>query len=64
MSSEAAARLKKLELESSPLVTTARNNVNVNVAMNNQVGSDSKLKPALMSLYRRACFYMCLALEL
>ncbi|XP_028993657.1 band 4.1-like protein 5 isoform X2 [Betta splendens] len=33
---EAAARLKKLELESSPLLATPRNNVNVNVAMNNQ----------------------------
>uniref|UniRef100_A0A4W6G9T9 Erythrocyte membrane protein band 4.1 like 5 n=1 Tax=Lates calcarifer TaxID=8187 RepID=A0A4W6G9T9_LATCA len=33
---EAAARLKQLELESSPLLATPRNNVNVNVAMNNQ----------------------------
>ncbi|XP_026231677.1 band 4.1-like protein 5 isoform X2 [Anabas testudineus] len=33
---EAAARLKQLELESSPLLATSRNNVNVNVAMNNQ----------------------------
>ncbi|XP_029968713.1 band 4.1-like protein 5 [Salarias fasciatus] len=33
--SEAAARLKQLELESSPLPPTPRNNVNVNVAMNN-----------------------------
>lgn len=37
VSSEAAARLKQLELESSPLLATPRNNVNVNVAMNNQV---------------------------
>uniref|UniRef100_A0A7N5ZZT7 FERM domain-containing protein n=1 Tax=Anabas testudineus TaxID=64144 RepID=A0A7N5ZZT7_ANATE len=37
---EAAARLKQLELESSPLLATSRNNVNVNVAMNNQVGED------------------------
>ncbi|XP_071328597.1 band 4.1-like protein 5 [Trachinotus anak] len=34
--SEAAARLKQLELESSPLLATLRNNVNVNMAMNNQ----------------------------
>ncbi|XP_054908779.1 band 4.1-like protein 5 isoform X3 [Poeciliopsis prolifica] len=33
---DAAARLKQLELESSPLPATPRNNVNVNVAMNNQ----------------------------
>uniref|UniRef100_A0A096MAS9 Band 4.1-like protein 5 n=1 Tax=Poecilia formosa TaxID=48698 RepID=A0A096MAS9_POEFO len=33
---EAAARLKQLELESSPLPVTPRNNVNINVAMNNQ----------------------------
>ncbi|XP_043987938.1 band 4.1-like protein 5 isoform X2 [Gambusia affinis] len=33
---EAAARLKQLELESSPLPATPRNNVNINVAMNNQ----------------------------
>ncbi|XP_056245567.1 band 4.1-like protein 5 isoform X3 [Seriola aureovittata] len=33
---EAAARLKQLELESSPLLATPRNNVNVNMAMNNQ----------------------------
>uniref|UniRef100_A0A4W6G8W0 Erythrocyte membrane protein band 4.1 like 5 n=1 Tax=Lates calcarifer TaxID=8187 RepID=A0A4W6G8W0_LATCA len=37
---EAAARLKQLELESSPLLATPRNNVNVNVAMNNQVSDD------------------------
>uniref|UniRef100_A0A669DQC2 Erythrocyte membrane protein band 4.1 like 5 n=1 Tax=Oreochromis niloticus TaxID=8128 RepID=A0A669DQC2_ORENI len=35
-SSEAAARLKQLELESSPLLAAPRNNINVNVAMNNQ----------------------------
>ncbi|XP_008294567.1 band 4.1-like protein 5 [Stegastes partitus] len=34
--SEAAARLKQLELESSPLLAAPRNNVNVNMAMNNQ----------------------------
>lgn len=34
--SEAAARLKQLELESSPLLAAPRNNMNVNVAMNNQ----------------------------
>lgn len=34
--SEAAARLKQLELESSSLPATPRNNLNVNVAMNNQ----------------------------
>ncbi|XP_026151151.1 band 4.1-like protein 5 isoform X3 [Mastacembelus armatus] len=33
---EAAARLKQLELESSPLLATPRNNVNVNMVMNNQ----------------------------
>ncbi|XP_041858040.1 band 4.1-like protein 5 isoform X2 [Melanotaenia boesemani] len=33
---EAAARLKQLELESSPLLATPRNNINVNMAMNNQ----------------------------
>lgn len=33
---EAAARLKQLELESSPLLAAPRNNINVNVAMNNQ----------------------------
>uniref|UniRef100_A0A1A7XI14 Band 4.1-like protein 5 n=1 Tax=Iconisemion striatum TaxID=60296 RepID=A0A1A7XI14_9TELE len=33
---EAAARLKQLELESSLLPATPRNNINVNVAMNNQ----------------------------
>ncbi|KAM4731610.1 band 4.1-like protein 5 isoform 2-T4 [Anableps anableps] len=33
---EAAARLKQLELESSPLPATPRNNININVAMNNQ----------------------------
>uniref|UniRef100_A0A8C5HGJ8 FERM domain-containing protein n=1 Tax=Gouania willdenowi TaxID=441366 RepID=A0A8C5HGJ8_GOUWI len=35
-SSEAAARLKQLELENSPLLATPRNNINVNMAMNNQ----------------------------
>nr|XP_046260490.1 band 4.1-like protein 5 isoform X2 [Scatophagus argus] len=34
--SEAAARLKQLALDSSPLLATLRNNVNVNVALNNQ----------------------------
>ncbi|XP_034549321.1 band 4.1-like protein 5 isoform X2 [Notolabrus celidotus] len=34
--SEASARLKQLALESSPLPATPRNNINVNVAMNNQ----------------------------
>ncbi|XP_017276234.1 band 4.1-like protein 5 isoform X2 [Kryptolebias marmoratus] len=34
--SEAAARLKQLELESSPLPSTPRNNININMAMNNQ----------------------------
>uniref|UniRef100_A0A3P9KDI6 Band 4.1-like protein 5 n=1 Tax=Oryzias latipes TaxID=8090 RepID=A0A3P9KDI6_ORYLA len=33
---EAAARLKQLELESSPLLAVSRNNINVNIAMNNQ----------------------------
>lgn len=33
---ETAARLKQLELESSPLLATQRNNVNINMAMNNQ----------------------------
>ncbi|KAK5861388.1 hypothetical protein PBY51_022791 [Eleginops maclovinus] len=33
---EAAARLKQLELETSPLVSTPKNNINVNMAMNNQ----------------------------
>ncbi|MEQ2167678.1 hypothetical protein GOODEAATRI_006566, partial [Goodea atripinnis] len=33
---DAAARLKQLELESSPLPATPRNNININVAMNNQ----------------------------
>ncbi|XP_044221808.1 band 4.1-like protein 5 isoform X2 [Thunnus albacares] len=33
---ETAARLKQLELESSPLPATQRNNVNINMAMNNQ----------------------------
>ncbi|XP_067372049.1 band 4.1-like protein 5 isoform X3 [Channa argus] len=33
---EASARLKQLELESSPLLPSARNNVNVYMAMNNQ----------------------------
>ncbi|XP_040912862.1 band 4.1-like protein 5 isoform X3 [Toxotes jaculatrix] len=33
---EAAARLKQLELESSPLLAAPRNNINVNMAMNNQ----------------------------
>lgn len=32
----AAARLKQLELESSPLLAAPRNNINVNMAMNNQ----------------------------
>ncbi|XP_061579956.1 band 4.1-like protein 5 isoform X2 [Cololabis saira] len=32
----AAARLKQLELEGSPLLTPLRNNINVNIAMNNQ----------------------------
>ncbi|XP_024919441.1 band 4.1-like protein 5 isoform X2 [Cynoglossus semilaevis] len=31
-----AARLKQLELENSPVLSTPRNNINVNVAMNNQ----------------------------
>lgn len=36
--SEAAARLKQLALDSSPLLATPRNNgVNINVALNNQV---------------------------
>lgn len=39
--SETAARLKQLELESSPLLATQRNNVNINMAMNNQVGDCS-----------------------
>lgn len=49
---EAAARLKQLELESSPLLATSRNNVNVNVAMNNQVGVClySIIKPTLVAL--------------
>lgn len=35
---EAAARLKQLALDSSPLLATPRNNsVNINVALNNQV---------------------------
>ncbi|XP_073329350.1 band 4.1-like protein 5 [Pagrus major] len=34
--SEAAARLKQLALDSSPLLATPRNNVNVNMALNNQ----------------------------
>lgn len=34
---DAAARLKQLELENSPVLSTPRNNINVNVAMNNQV---------------------------
>ncbi|XP_076018122.1 band 4.1-like protein 5 [Genypterus blacodes] len=34
--SEAAARLKQLELEISALAATPRNNINVNMAMNNQ----------------------------
>uniref|UniRef100_A0A3P8SMK7 Erythrocyte membrane protein band 4.1 like 5 n=1 Tax=Amphiprion percula TaxID=161767 RepID=A0A3P8SMK7_AMPPE len=40
--SEAAARLKQLELESSPLLSAPRNNanINVNMAMNNQVRED------------------------
>lgn len=33
---DAAARLKQLALDSSPLLATPRNNVNVNMAMNNQ----------------------------
>ncbi|XP_047226133.1 band 4.1-like protein 5 isoform X2 [Girardinichthys multiradiatus] len=33
---DAAARLKQLALESSPLLATPRNNININVAMNNQ----------------------------
>ncbi|KAM6934854.1 band 4.1-like protein 5 [Xenentodon cancila] len=33
---EAAARLKQLELEGSPLPAPPRNNINVNIAMNNQ----------------------------
>ncbi|XP_056144972.1 band 4.1-like protein 5 [Lampris incognitus] len=33
---EAAARLKQLELESSPLPTSQRANININMAMNNQ----------------------------
>uniref|UniRef100_UPI0037E9378F band 4.1-like protein 5 isoform X2 n=1 Tax=Semicossyphus pulcher TaxID=241346 RepID=UPI0037E9378F len=33
---EASARLKQLALESSPLPSTPRNNINVNMAMNNQ----------------------------
>ncbi|XP_078119411.1 band 4.1-like protein 5 isoform X1 [Sander vitreus] len=33
---EAAARLKQLELESSPLLGTPKNNINVNMVMNNQ----------------------------
>ncbi|CAI5656884.1 unnamed protein product [Oreochromis niloticus] len=36
LSLAAAARLKQLELESSPLLAAPRNNINVNVAMNNQ----------------------------
>uniref|UniRef100_H3C844 Band 4.1-like protein 5 n=1 Tax=Tetraodon nigroviridis TaxID=99883 RepID=H3C844_TETNG len=39
--SEAAARLKQLELEISPLPVTPRNNINVNVALNNQVSIQS-----------------------
>lgn len=38
VSPEAAARLKQLELESSPLLGTPKNNINVNMVMNNQVG--------------------------
>ncbi|XP_041806256.1 band 4.1-like protein 5 [Chelmon rostratus] len=34
--SEAAARLKQLALDNSPLLATPRNNLNVNMAMNNQ----------------------------
>uniref|UniRef100_H2SHW8 Erythrocyte membrane protein band 4.1 like 5 n=1 Tax=Takifugu rubripes TaxID=31033 RepID=H2SHW8_TAKRU len=34
--SEAAARLKQLELETTPLPVTPRNNINVNMALNNQ----------------------------
>ncbi|XP_030284512.1 band 4.1-like protein 5 isoform X3 [Sparus aurata] len=34
--SEAAARLKQLALDSSPLLATPRNNMNVNMALNNQ----------------------------
>uniref|UniRef100_H2SHX1 Erythrocyte membrane protein band 4.1 like 5 n=1 Tax=Takifugu rubripes TaxID=31033 RepID=H2SHX1_TAKRU len=38
--SEAAARLKQLELETTPLPVTPRNNINVNMALNNQVEED------------------------
>ncbi|XP_068602792.1 band 4.1-like protein 5 [Brachionichthys hirsutus] len=34
--SEAAARLKQLALDSTPLLATPRNNINVNMALNNQ----------------------------
>uniref|UniRef100_A0A673B3S6 Erythrocyte membrane protein band 4.1 like 5 n=1 Tax=Sphaeramia orbicularis TaxID=375764 RepID=A0A673B3S6_9TELE len=40
---EAAARLKQLELESSQLHSAQRNNINVNVAMNNQVSGRTLL---------------------
>lgn len=39
VSPEAAARLKQLEFETSPLLTTPKNNINVNMTMNNQVGN-------------------------
>ncbi|XP_056915028.1 band 4.1-like protein 5 isoform X1 [Takifugu flavidus] len=38
--SDAAARLKQLELETTPLPVTPRNNINVNMALNNQVEED------------------------
>lgn len=45
---EAAARLKQLALDSSPLLATPRNNgVNINVALNNQVRTSRRDAPVV-----------------
>lgn len=61
--SEAAARLKQLELESSPLLAAPRNNMNVNVAMNNQASVcviSSKIRLCL--LWWRPAALLCSSL--
>lgn len=54
-SSEAAARLKQLELESSPLPVTPRNNINLNMALNNQVIYPFLYIVCIVSVTQHAC---------